>query len=280
MHNITLFFKVILMPKSHHKPSKMSSKSKIPAKHTAKKAHIHIKPSSKHAVKKQIKKSDKNIDRKSVLKDRHASPKGVVKSVKVAAPKVVKESLKERREKEQEVIVNEQRKHDIKVVEDVFADPHFSEHLVATMGDRSVDVVKALYKKPQTDEKLTEKLEMKINEVRRVLNMMNGHGITKYDVTKDSSGWLIFTWRVDAEKLFEYANARKQTDSVPASALPENCNDFFFCKKCYDNNTIVLPFDSAIEHSFKCVDCGSKLDMIDRQNAELFIKGLKSREVK
>ena len=260
------------MPKPNKNKGR-SSKNKIHSKPTAKKpnkAHVHIKPhkavvhSKKHKVQHAVKRAVVNT-------------KKAYKNVKIAPKVVVKESLKERREKEAEALEHEHRKHDMKVVEEVFIDPHFTEHLTNTVGDRSVDIVKILYKKPQTDEKVAEKLEMKINEVRRVLNMMNGYGITKYDVTKDNSGWLIFTWRIDAEKLSEYANAHKNAPVIAETALPENCNDFFLCKKCYETNMIVLPFDSAIEYSFKCSDCGGKLDMVDRENAKLFIKGLKSK---
>ena len=272
MHNTVLSLKVILMPKPNKNKGK-SSMNKVHSKPTAKKsnkAHLHITPQK--AVGHSKKHSVQHVVKKVVV-----GAKSVHKNAKIAPKVVVKESLKERREKEAEALEHEHRKHDMKVVEEVFTDPQFTEHLTTTVGDRAVDIVKILYKKPQTDEKLAEKLEMKINEVRRALNMMNGHGITKYDVTKDNSGWLIFTWRVDAEKLSEYANVHKNVPVAAEAVLPENCNDFFLCKKCYENNMIVLPFDSAIEYSFKCSDCGSKLDMVDRENAKLFIKSLKSK---
>jgi transcription initiation factor TFIIE subunit alpha len=258
------------------KPNKnkgKNSKNKMHSKPTAKKsnkAHIHIKPHK--AVVKPKKHPVQHAAKKAAV-----NTKNVRKNANIVPKVVVKETLKERREKEAEALEHEHRKQDMKVVEEVFVDPHFTEHLTNTVGDRSVDIVKILYKKPQTDEKIAEKLEMKINEVRRVLNMMNGHGITKYDVTKDNSGWLIFTWRVDAEKLSEYANAHKNAPVAVEAVLQDNCNDFFLCKKCYENNMLILPFDSAIEYSFKCSDCGSKLDMVDRENAKLFIKGLKSK---
>ena len=258
------------MPKTNKNKGR-SSKNKY-SKPTAKKsnkAHLHIKP-QKAAVH-----SKKPVQH--AVKKRVVDTKNVHKSVKIVPKVVVKESLKERREKEAEALEHEHRKQDMKVVEEVFVDPYFAEHLTTTVGDRSVDIVKILYKKPQTDEVIAEKLEMKINEVRRALNMMNGHGITKYDVTKDNSGWLIFTWRIDAEKLSEYAKAHKSVPVAAEAVLPDNCNDFFLCKKCYETNMIVLPFDSAIEYSFKCSDCGGKLDMVDRENAKLFIKSLKSK---
>jgi len=260
------------MPKPNKNKGR-SSRNKVHPKPTVKKsnkAHLHIKPSrvGVHSKKHPIQHATKKVE---------VNTKNIHKNAKIVPVTVAKESLKERREKEAEALEHEQRKHDMKVVEEVFTDPYFTEHLTTTVGDRSVDIVKVLYKKPQTDEKLAEKLEMKINEVRRALNMMNGHGITKYDVTKDNSGWLIFTWRIDAEKLSEYVNAYKNMPAAAEEVLPENCNDFFLCKKCYENNTIVLPFDSAMEYNFKCSDCGSKLDMVDRENAKLFIKSLKSK---
>ncbi len=259
------------MPKNNKKNKKPARAMLKPRRTVAKKAHAVAKSkASKKPVKKSMIRHNPKIHVTKNKPIRH----GVAKKLLPDARKHV-ESPKERREREAAVVFEARRKSDIKVVEEVFEDPYFSEHMTANVGESSVEVIKMLYKKPQTDEKLTEKLNMKINEVRRILNIMNGHGITKYDVTKDNSGWLIFTWRVDAEKLAEYAAAHNRVDE-PAASLPENCNDFFFCKKCYDNNKIIMPFDSAIEQSFKCVECGSKLEMTDRENAELFMKGLKN----
>ncbi len=260
------------MPKPNKNKGK-SSKNRSHSKPTAKKlnkAHIHIKPHK--AVVKPKKHPVQHATKKSAVNTKNGH-----KNANIVPKVVVKETLKERREKEAEALEQEHRKQDMKVVEEVFADPNFAGHMVSTIGDKAVDIIKVLYKKPQTDEKLAEKLEIKINEVRRALNMMNGHGITKYDVTKDNSGWLIFTWRIDAEKLSEYANAFRNMPAAAEAVLQENCNDFFLCKKCYDNNMIVLPFDSAIEYSFKCSDCGGKLEMVDRESAKLFIKSLKSK---
>lgn len=111
------------------------------------------------------------------------------------------------------------------------------------VGVGAVDVLKSLVEGPKTDESIAEKLNIKVNEVRRVLNIMNSYSIVRYDVNKDSKGWLIFTWRIDSEKLSEYVAGVNKETVVSETILQGNCNDFFMCKGCYSKEKTVLPFD-------------------------------------
>ncbi len=143
----------------------------------------------------------------------------------------------------------------------------FLEYLSKNIGRGAAEIVDALESQAQTDDKLAGKLGIKVNEVRRILNLLNNHSITKYDVNKDNKGWLTFNWYIDNEKLLYFANALKEKEFEEKSFLPENCNDFFFCEVCFEEQKLVLPFDTAFEANFKC-ECGKELKMLSREEAK------------
>jgi hypothetical protein len=69
----------------------------------------------------------------------------------------------------------------------VLANNAFVEYIHTNVGRYGVEVIKRLAV-PKTDNVLANELSVKVKEVRRVLNLLSGYGITKYDTEKDSKG--------------------------------------------------------------------------------------------
>ncbi len=144
----------------------------------------------------------------------------------------------------------------------------FTQHIDTKVGANTSDILKVLAKAQKTDEDIATQLNMKVNDVRRALNIMNGYSIVKYDVNKDSKGWLMFKWKINSEKLEDYiANTEKELSAEAEPELPSNCNDFFICKKCYTNQKIVLPFETAFDSGFNCDNCGKPYAILSRNEA-------------
>ena len=155
--------------------------------------------------------------------------------------------------------------------EHALGDAVFIEYVSRNIGSHSNVVLQALRKGPMKDEALAEGLGIKLNEARRVLNLLNKHGVVRYNVRKDSSGWLTFEWHIDSESLADfYRSLRIKTESQ-AGSLPADCNDFFICQPCSKKQSVVYPFDIAYEKSFKC-HCGKDLESISRTEAENCVK--------
>ena len=132
----------------------------------------------------------------------------------------------------------------------------------------SPEVLKMLTS-PKTDEYLAEKLGMKINAIRRILNLLHGHGLTNYYVSKNTGGWLSFAWYINTSKVepfFDYINNMANEKTVVTS----DCNDYFMCNNCYPKENVIFTFDSAFESSFKCT-CGQKLSRMSRLDVENII---------
>ena len=150
----------------------------------------------------------------------------------------------------------------------------FSEFVVKNVGKQGVDMMKALNSSPHTDDKLAVRMNTKVNEVRRMLNVLNGYGITKYDINKDGKGWLTFKWYLDRGKLSTFNGVLLEKQNGQKVTLQENCNDFFYCAACYNNQKLILPFDSAYELHFKCESCGKILGVLNKEEANaLFSSG-------
>lgn len=151
-------------------------------------------------------------------------------------------------------------------------DARFLDYIAKNVGSQANDVLKELSKGPRKDEQLAETVSIKLNEVRRVLNLLNKHGIVRYDVKRDSSGWLTFEWHVDYVAFSDFYTSLNQKVEMPMSALPENCNDFFICAGCSKKQAgLLYPFDVAYEKSFKC-NCGKNLEALTRMEAETYMK--------
>lgn len=92
---------------------------------------------------------------------------------------------------------------------------------------------------PRTDEYIAAQLDMKINAIRRILNILQGYGITNYYVAKNTNGWLSFAWFINVEKLdpfLQYVNGIGADKSV----INEECNDYFKCEKCYATDKLIF----------------------------------------
>ncbi|MDE1761944.1 MAG: hypothetical protein KGH59_00985 [Candidatus Micrarchaeota archaeon] len=155
------------------------------------------------------------------------------------------------------------------LIESVIGDDHFNNHISRSVGKRAREIIQLLAT-PQTDDAIAEKLEIKINEVRRMLNTLNTFGVTRYNVNKDSKGWLTFKWYIDANKLTELKNDIMVRSVDAGYKIPEGCNDFFICNKCYVEQKTIFPFETAFEMSFKC-DCGSTMKQVNKMEVEQLI---------
>ncbi len=140
------------------------------------------------------------------------------------------------------------------------------EYLKKNVSKMAVDVVGMLVT-PKTDEYLAEQLGIKINAIRRILNIMQGYGITNYYISKNTKGWLSFAWYINTSKLppfLEYVESMEKEGSI----ISDKCNDYFICDSCYKSDMFVFTFDSAFENNFKCISCSKNLSRMDKAEAE------------
>jgi transcription initiation factor TFIIE subunit alpha len=206
------------------------------------------------------------IRKRQVTKANEERKRALSRAAKTAVRKeqklIAERNAIRQKEKEQAMnSENERMKVEVLLANDIFAD-----FISKNVGKKAINIIRMLHTQ-QTDEKIAADLNLKINEVRRILNVLDSYGVARYDTSKDSKGWLTFNWYLNSMKLSEL-NAEvmnRKPDSI--YKLQEDCNDFFYCSKCYDNEKVILPFDAAFENKFKCDTCGSKLTLLSRKEA-------------
>ena len=221
----------------------------------AKKARIHVHRAQKRVNQIRIRKIS-----------RHIAPKTRIVAVK---------PVKEPQRRKIDVIPVIANIADIAVIQDAISDTDFSNHIARSIGKRARDII-LLLADPQTDDIIAEKLSIKINEVRRMLNMLNTYGVARYNVNKDSKGWLTFKWYIDSNKLLEMRKDIVAQNAKSAYKIPEGCNDFFLCDKCYGGQNTVFPFETAFEMGFKC-DCGTAMKRVSKEDLAQLVVAQESK---
>lgn len=257
-----------------------TKKNNKPAKKMNK--HVKVAKASKKIKIKAMAKSLKiNKNHAKTVKAKARRPVKVKLSATALLKKAKMSSLKRaanakskklRALKLEEQTQSDRRVEEVKRVSELVGNITLTKTVGTTVGAGAIDVLKTLVEGPKTDESIAEKLSIKVNDVRRMLNVMNSYSIVRYDVNKDNKGWLIFTWRIDSEKLSEYVTGINKETVVVEAALPGNCNDFFVCKGCYSKEKTVLPFDSAFESNFSCVSCGKPFALLSREETVALFK--------
>ncbi len=191
---------------------------------------------------------------------------------------VVKRSTKKPKKDIAKITMDEDyKKNVISVINKIVSNQESLDYLIKNIGKYAIDIVKLL-KIPKSDDEIAVILDLKINAVRRILNMMQGSGITDYNISKNTDGWLSFTWYIDIRRISEFFDGLTKTKN-PTDILTDECNDYFICNKCYKENKLILTFDAAYELGFKCV-CNNKLIRISKDKANKLILDVKMKNNK
>jgi len=132
--------------------------------------------------------------------------------------------------------------------------------------EEAVPVLKCLMEGTVTDEEISEKTQLKLNIVRRVLYKLYDAGVASYRRSKDpETQWYTYTWKFEPGKVTEMIK-KKHSEIVEklreALAFEKN-NMFFVCV----NGHYRFTFDEAAEENFTCPECGSEMEFMD--NSEI-----------
>jgi transcription initiation factor IIE alpha subunit len=245
------------------KNNKKTNNKKMVKTKASPKAKIKASPSGK-AIKKPVK-TLASVSPKSNGKTAQISIKDRAKQLATTLKQ--KEKAAEGRKRTN---VSVPQPDDVKVALDrLLSNERAIEYLKKNVSKMAVDVI-GMLTTPKTDEYLAEQLGTKINAIRRILNTMQGYGITNYYISKNTKGWLSFAWYINTSKLppfLDYVDGMEREKSI----VNEGCNDYFVCNTCYKTDRFVFTFDSAFENTFKCNNCGKNLNRMNREEAEVLL---------
>lgn len=233
--------------KPHVKAAKRKIKKHIPLRRAQHKRAISRKVIHKKNIKRVVK----------VRTKVHNKPKIMVVAKKITKERIISKKV------QKEVIPSIANVADFTTISEAMNDENLSNYVARGIGKRAKEII-TLLATPQTDDLIAQKLDIKINEVRRMLNMLNTYGVARYNVNKDSRGWLTFKWYIDANKLEEMRSDLLAKSGQGSYKIPDGCNDFFLCEKCYSEQKTIFPFETAFGMSFKCDDCGASMKRVDK----------------
>ena len=119
-------------------------------------------------------------------------------------------------------------------------------------------------KKNVSEFKIAEQLNVTVNQVRNMLYRMLEYNLVYSQRKKDKKkGWYIYYWTINKEKLVEaLVNYKKtQLKAFKDRLFKEQTSQFFICP----TGCMRMTMENAMEHDFKCQECGSLLKPLDNQ---------------
>lgn len=130
-------------------------------------------------------------------------------------------------------------------------------------GEDVVPLVKILKNRKNVSEfELADKLKKEINVVRNMLYRLYNANLVSFIRKKDKEkGWYIHYWTFNYIQVNFLRNnlKEKRIERLGERLEREKSSKFFSCP----NGCLRFDFEQAVEHNFKCVECGALLNQED-----------------
>jgi transcription initiation factor TFIIE subunit alpha len=156
------------------------------------------------------------------------------------------------------------------------------EHLEAFIkeiaGKDGMRIIETIGDEGCTDEAIEQKTEIKIAEVRCLLNHLHSYGVVEYKREKNlQNGWFTYTWNLNRERaLSNYlARKKKEYDELRARIAYAENTCVYKCRK----GCVRCEFDDAMENQFRCPKCKGMLRYENSDgNTRKIVERVKSME--
>ncbi|MDR2624615.1 MAG: transcription factor E [Methanobrevibacter sp.] len=122
----------------------------------------------------------------------------------------------------------------------------------------NIPIIECLLEDMNSDEKIAEKTNIKLNIVRRILYRLYDSGLTTYKRNKDpETQWYTYFWKFDTDSVYLNLNEKYEMYVSRLEALLkfEEDNMFFAC----ENGHMRVDYNRAADLEFICPDCGNKI---------------------
>ena len=146
------------------------------------------------------------------------------------------------------------------------------ELVLTTVGEDVLPLIHILRNKNNISEfKLAEMLNVTVNQIRNMLYRLNEQNLVDFIRKKDKKkGWYIYYWSLNQKSmqgsLLKVKN--KQLEDLKTRLAKEQESLFYVCP----NACMRLSMDVAMEHEFRCQECGTLMKEQDNQKTIANIK--------
>lgn len=127
------------------------------------------------------------------------------------------------------------------------------------IGEECVPLVELIkYRKNVSEFKIADKLKITVNQVRNILYRLQEKGLVNFTRKKDKKkGWYIYYWGFNDKNAGHLIlNLKKKKLNELRERLGKEKDSYFFV--C-NSGCIRYRFEEALEHQFKCPECGQIL---------------------
>ncbi len=156
-----------------------------------------------------------------------------------------------------------------KKIEKFLKNPEVRRVLVNTAGENTIAVLKELTKVGE-DEKIAERLNVKVSDVRAVLNVLHSEGLVFYERSRDeNSGWYYYNWIINIEKIEKWVESKLNERKKMFYQLISS-GEKYFCTNCGIES--LYDFEDAMDLNFKCPTCNSSMEFLDEKKAREIFK--------
>jgi transcription initiation factor TFIIE subunit alpha len=140
-------------------------------------------------------------------------------------------------------------------------------------GKEGVDVATVLVNADETtDEEIATKTDLKLNIVRRILYKLHDNHLASYRRIRDTNtGWFLYYWKIDPKKAQALVNRKKRMvlNLLEQRLEHESNNDLY---ACMNKDSSPVPFEEAMNLSFRCPTCNGSLEFVDNTHKVSFLK--------
>ncbi|MHA1115340.1 MAG: transcription factor E [Candidatus Heimdallarchaeum aukensis] len=158
-------------------------------------------------------------------------------------------------------ITERQRQTLIEVVEDICGDEVKQVTLVLLNSDEEI-----------TDEEISEKLDMRLNLVRKSLYKLYDLQLASFRRIRDkNTGWFVYFWTLHPERIDIFVQKKQQEvlEKLQSRLEYEESNMFF---KCSTAECPRFTFQEAMDANFICPKCGGRLEAFDNEQIKKVLK--------
>ncbi|MHA2357875.1 MAG: transcription factor E [Candidatus Heimdallarchaeaceae archaeon] len=116
-----------------------------------------------------------------------------------------------------------------------------------------------------TDEEISEKLDMRLNQVRKSLYKLYDLQLATFRRIRDkSTGWFVYFWTLHPERIDMFVEKKQQEvlEKLQSRLDYEESNMFFTCNNPECPRVI---FQEAMDQNFECGHCGGRLEAFDNE---------------
>ena len=123
-----------------------------------------------------------------------------------------------------------------------------------------------------TDEEISEKLDMRLNQVRKSLYKLYDLQLATFRRIRDkSTGWFVYFWTLHPERIDMFVEKKQQEvlEKLQSRLDYEESNMFFTCNNPECPRVI---FQESMDQNFKCGRCGGRLEAFDNEQLITVLK--------